>query len=375
MSEQGREANEDARPQPEPDGQQPPQTAALPLDAEPRIIKCVVWDLDETLWDGVLLEDVNVRMRERVAAQIRALDERGILQSIASKNDYDAAMMKLTEFGLSEFFLYPQINWNSKAASIEKIAQAINIGLDAVAFIDDQLFEREEVAFSLPQALCLDAARLDCLLDMPEMQPRFITDDSRNRRLMYMSDIERQRREDEFVGPKEEFLASLGMVLRLGPAREEDLRRAEELTVRTHQLNTTGRAYSYDELAQLCQSPQHKLWMAGLDDKFGAYGKIGLALVEIEDGTWTIKLLLMSCRVMTRGVGSAFLVFLLRQAAAANVKLRADFVSNGRNRMMYMTYKFAGFREVARQGEACLLEHDLTRLAPYPHYLNVEVIS
>src|SRR5579863_9689303 len=84
-------------------------------------IKCVVWDLDNTLWDGVLLEDEQVSLRPGVLEVIKTLDSRGILHSIASKNDRAAAMNKLAEFGLSEYFLYPQINWNSKAASVREI--------------------------------------------------------------------------------------------------------------------------------------------------------------------------------------------------------------------------------------------------------------
>jgi FkbH-like protein len=115
-------------------------------------------------------------------------------------------MAKLREIGLDEYFLYPQINWNSKAASIKEIAKSLNISLDAIAFIDDGQFELEEVSFSLPEVLCIDAAKLDDVLDMPEMNPRFITEDSQLRRLMYINDLERQNAEKEFVGAQEEFL-------------------------------------------------------------------------------------------------------------------------------------------------------------------------
>jgi len=200
-------------------------------------IKCVVWDLDNTVWDGILLEDTEVRLRPHVVDILKTLDERGILHSIASRNDYDTALAKLQEFGIEEYFLYPQINWNSKAASIAQIAKDINIGLDAIAFVDDQPFEREEVAFSHDKILCIDSAELDSLVDRPELNPRFITEDSKQRRLMYLADIRRNREEEEFVGPKEEFLATLGMIFTIAPCREEDLKRAEELTVRTNQLN------------------------------------------------------------------------------------------------------------------------------------------
>src|SRR5690606_34437348 len=97
-------------------------------------IKCVVWDLDNTLWDGILLEDAQVTPRPHVVEHIRRLDRMGVLHSIASKNDPDTALAKLRELGLEELFLYPQIGWNAKSDSVRHIAKALNLGLDAFAF-------------------------------------------------------------------------------------------------------------------------------------------------------------------------------------------------------------------------------------------------
>jgi len=302
------------------------------------------------------------------------LDYRGILQSIASKNNYTFAMQKLREFELDEFFLFPQIGWNSKVSFIETIAQCINIGLDAMAFIDDEPFERGAVDFSMPEVLCIDAANLDQLLDMPEMNPRFITVDSKMRRKMYLDDMARTKVEEEFVGPKEAFLASLNMALSIFSAKEEDLRRAEELTLRTNQLNATGYTYSYDELNHFRQSDGHKLLMARLEDKYGSYGHIGLALVECKADLWIIKLLLMSCRIMSRGVGSIMLSHLIQSAKRNNVRLQAEFVPNDRNRMMDITYRFAGFYEVDEIEGHIVFENDLTNFQPFPDYVRVDIL-
>lgn len=336
-------------------------------------VKCVVWDLDNTIWDGILLEDSEVRLRPAIPHILKTLDERGILQSIASRNDHAAAVAKLRELGLDEYFLYPQINWSSKAASVAQIAKDLNLALDAFAFVDDQPFEREEVAFSHPGVLCVDSADLESLLDRPEFNPRFITEDSRLRRRMYQADIARNREEAEFVGPTEEFLATLGMIFTIAPCREEDLQRAEELTVRTHQLNTTGYTYSYEELDVLRRSPRHELLIASLEDRHGAYGKIGLSLVEKDPEVWTVKLLLMSCRVMSKGVGTIMIQQLLRRAKEAGVKLRAEFVSNNRNRQMLITYRFAGFKEIERVGEVAVLENDFSALQPPPPYVDLRL--
>jgi len=338
-------------------------------------IKCVVWDLDDTVWEGILLEDPEVRLRPRVVEILRTLDERGILHSIASRNEHDLAMAKLRELGIDDYFLYPQINWNSKAASLARIAQDLNLALDAFAFVDDQPFEREEVAFSHAGVLCLDSALLDDLLDRPEFNPRFITEDSRLRRRMYQADVRRNHEEAEFVGPQEEFLATLGMVFTIAPCREEDLKRAEELTVRTHQLNTTGYTYSYEELDALRRSPRHELLIASLEDRHGAYGKIGLSLIEKDADVWTVKLLLMSCRVMSKGVGTILIHHLLRRAKEAGVRLRAELVDTGRNRQMLITYRFAGFKEVATAGEVAILENDFSALQPPPPYVELRLLA
>lgn len=343
------------------------------LQARHPTVKCVVWDLDNTLWDGVLLEDEQVTLRQGIVEIIQTLDSRGILHSIASKNDHAIALEKLQNFGLSDYFLYPQMNWNSKASSIRHIAQLMNLSLDTFAFVDDQAFERDEVNFALPNVLCIDAKDILTLPALPEMMPRLLTRDSQNRRKMYLSDITRKQVESEFIGSNEEFLATLEMVFTIAPCTEDDLQRAEELTVRTHQLNTTGYTYSYDELNTLRLSQRHKLWVASLDDKYGSYGKIGLALVECHADVWVIKLLLMSCRVMSRGVGALMLNYIMQAAKAAGIRLQAEFVSNNRNRMMLVTYKFSGFKETGQDNERIVFENDLSIIQPFPAYVKVHI--
>jgi FkbH-like protein len=337
-------------------------------------IKCVVWDLDNTLWDGVLSENDALSLRQNVVQVMKTLDQRGILQSVASKNDYDPAMDKIKTLGIDQYFLYPQINWNPKSTSLQTIARSINIGMDTMAFVDDQPYERDEVNFSFPEVLCIDASDINGLLDRPEMNPRFVTQESKIRRQMYFNDMKRNTIEESFGGPKEEFLASLGMRLRIYPAREEDLKRAEELTVRTHQLNTTGTAYSYEELNRFRTSGDHLLLMATLDDMYGPYGTIGLSLIECKHDSWTIKLLLMSCRVMSRGVGTIMINHIRREAQRQQIRLCAELIPNERNRMMYMSYKFSGFKELFQENKRIVFENDLSIIPEFPGYVDVEAV-
>jgi len=345
--------------------------AAAP--AKRRKVKCVVWDLDNTVWDGTLLEGDKVQLREGVREIIHALDARGILHSIASRNHAESALARLRELELEEYFLYPQINWGSKAASVRTVAESLNIGLDSICFIDDQPFELEEVKTALPQVLCIDHFQLSHLLQMPELIPETITAEAGMRRQMYLGEMRRKQIEEAFTGPQEEFLATLNMVFTIAPARAEDLARAEELTNRTNQLNTTGRTFSREDLEKLRCSDRHLLLMSELTDKFGSYGKIGLALVECDPEVWTIKLLLMSCRVMNRGVGTIMLNHILRKARESGVRLLSEFASNDRNRMMYVTYKFAGFTEIENKGGVQILEHSLASIPPVADYISVSV--
>jgi FkbH-like protein len=336
-------------------------------------IKCLVWDLDNTLWNGVLLEGGAGALRSGVRETLDLLDGRGILQSIASRNDPDTASEHLRKLGVDDMFVYPLISWNAKSDAIARVASALNFGLDAIAFVDDQEFERAEVAHAHPAVLCLDPTKLDSALASPEFNPRFITEESRSRRRLYRSQIAREDGGRTFAGTSEEFLATLAMTFSIRPASRDDLQRAEELTIRTNQLNSTGQTYSYDELDALRMSSQHLVLVAELDDRFGRYGTIGLALVELRASEWHLRLLLMSCRTMSRGVGTILLNHIMARACDAGVRLRADFVETGRNRMMQIAYAFAGFVEVAREGAHVVLESDLSNVqAPAPY---VKVIA
>jgi FkbH-like protein len=340
-----------------------------------QLVKCVVWDLDDTLWRGILLEDERVEPVEEAIDVVRELDRRGILNSIASRNDEATALQKLRDLGIDELFLYPQVNWGAKHASVAHIAAALNIGTDTIAFVEDQAFERDEVAYSVPGVRCYSPEDVPRLLKLPEFSPDVVSEEASSRRLMYVAEQHRTRAETEFTGPAEQFLAGLGMIMTIAPADEEDLRRAEELTVRTNQLNTTGRTYSYDELDSFRRSSDHLLLMASLEDRYGSYGKIGLALLQVDSELWTLKLLLMSCRVMSRGVGLVMLNHVMRLADQAGSTLVAELVPNDRNRMMLVTLRFAGFEEAGHDGDVALFRWTQTEIPPVPDHVDLRAVS
>ena len=338
---------------------------------EKKEIKCVIWDLDNTLWNGILTEDEEVKLREDAKNMIIELDSRGILNSVSSKNNYEDAMKKLEEFGLSQYFLYPEINWNPKSDSVGNIVKNLNISMDTVLFIDDSEFECNEVTSVHPEVMTDDGADLAELLLNERLNPEYITIDAKKRRQMYLESIERTRVEKSFVGTNEEFLKSIDMQFYIREAKEDDLIRVQELTIRTHQLNSTGVTYCFEELNEYRKSDDHKLYVCELIDKFGSYGKIGIALVELGK-EWHLKLLLMSCRVMNRGVGTVLLSYIMSEAKKNGSMLLADFKQTDRNKVMYVSYKFANFKECSNDGSGNIVfENDLSIIPKIPTYLTL----
>lgn len=337
-----------------------------------RLIKVVVWDLDNTIWDGTLIEGDAVTLKPQIVNIIRMLDERGILQSIASRNNFEQALVKLREFAISDYFIYPQIGWGRKSESVERIRSLLNVKRDAILVVDDDPFELAEIGSCYPEVVCWDAKDYGKLLGNELLMPKFITEDTPNRRLMYLQDVDRTKAEEVFSGSKAEFLSSLGMRLRIHEAGRSDLERIQELMQRTNQLNTTGIIYTVEQLKSYLGNPNYRVFICDLTDKFGSYGKVGVALVEVGENSHTIRLFLMSCRVLSRGVSTVFLQYLMNQSVLNNRTLLADFVSTPYNRIMMITYRLAGFEIIETHSDGhTRLRWGLNRLQPYPQYLTL----
>jgi len=334
-------------------------------------VKCLVWDLDNTIWDGVLVEDKAISIRQEVLHVIKTLDERGILQSISSKNNFELAICKLKEFGIEDYFLFPQISWDPKSKGISEIQRNLNIGVESIAFVDDQVFERDEVQFYLPEVVCIDAADIGSILEMDVFNPRHLTSDSINRRDLYKNDILRNNAKNKYTGTEEEFLRSLDMMLRIDKVGENDLIRAEELTIRTQQLNATGYTYSYEELEAFSKDDTYLELIAQLNDKYGDSGKIGLILIKKSSAVWTIKLLITSCRVISRGIGTILLDYIVNAAKCANVRLEAEFVPSKKNRIMYMTLKLSGFSKNSEKDGVETLVANYEKMKKLPDYVHI----
>lgn len=315
------------------------------------LVKCLVWDLDDTLWRGVLLEDGDVRVADEIRAVVADLDSRGILQSVASKNDQHLAWPLLQELGLADYFVLPKIGWGPKSASIHELADQLKFAHRTIAFIDDQPVERAEVSFHLPDIRVYAAEQATSLTTLPEFSPKTVTADSRQRRLMYQAGLRRDSEREAFIGSSDEFLLSLDIAMDIVRAGPEDISRVEELTLRTSQMNATGIHYSDADLRRLLLDPDHEVLVVNMKDRFGPHGAVGVVLLRRYATAWHIKLLATSCRVVSTGAGAVILNWLADTAAAAGRHLIADFRPTDRNRVMEIAYRFSGFET---QACACL---------------------
>lgn len=320
-------------------------------------VKCVVWDLDNTLWNGTLIETDNVedlKVNLGVFETIRELDRRGIIQSIASKNDMDAAWPVVEKLGLAEYFLYPQIHWNAKSSSIEQIARNLNIGIDTFALIDDSNFERLQVKNALPQVRVYDKNELCNLLQLPEFNV-MITEESKNRRAMYQAEEKRNILMAQGNQGTIEFLKKCHLNIHLfSPKTEDQIARCYELVVRTNQLNMSGKKYSKDEFKNVLVRHNHKNFAFSCNDDFGEYGIVGFGQYRVEKDNLIFTEFAMSCRVAGKYVESSLFANLL-EIESCNLGI-FEVQKTKKNILLRRTLNDIGFIE-QRGDEGAVLYH------------------
>ena len=336
--------------------------------------KCIVWDLDNTLWDGVYLEG-DVRVRPGVRYAIEELDQRGVLHSIASRGEKQPALDTLCAAGLLDFFLVPQINWEPKPKNILTISRALQLSLDSIVFVDDDRFELEQVAYMLPEVMTVDAELASQLVDRPWLRVERVTDEARFRRHFYIAEQQRQQAQLSYPN-REAFLKSCAMNLTLRPMAAGDLPRVLELMSRTHQLNTVGRVLAEEELVAMLhdRNGRFSVMVAELTDRFGAYGTVGTSIVERTASSWKLHFLAVTCRVLGRGVERAILASLLQDAGRSGLShAEALYQDTGRNRAMLALYQMMGFRRcTAREEEGtAIFSLALDRVPATPGWIEV----
>lgn len=340
--------------------------------------KCLVLDMDHTLWGGVIGEagmegialgpdypgNVFVDFQKRVLS----LRDRGILLAAASKNnaaeveavlaEHPSCVLKRDDFAAFE------VHWEDKATSMRRIAQALNIGLDALVFMDDNPVERAWVREQLPEVTVIelpsspmgywkaldDAACFDALT---------LTAEDRQRAAMYAEETQRQQLQTT-AGNIEDFLRSLNLVLTVGLVDEATLPRVAQLLGKTNQFNLTTRRHDEAAIRDMCAAGAG-LWVR-VRDRFGDAGLVGVLLAVPDGETWRIDTFLMSCRVIGRKVETAMLALLERAAAARGVRrLTGEFIPTKKNQP---AEKFLPEHGFTPYGERWELRFDAPRAMP-----------
>jgi FkbH-like protein len=315
-----------------------------------RTRKCIVLDLDNTLWGGIVGEDGPHGIRlgttspgseyREFQEYLLSLTRRGILLAINSKNNAADALEVIRSHEAmvlrEESFSAMRINWESKASNMLSLAEELSLGLDSFVFIDDSDKERALIRQALPQVLTpelpRDPARYrETLEALPELQVLSITDEDRNRTRQY---VERRQREQLRVVAQtpEDYLASLGITAEMHTVSERTLTRVQQLFQRTNQFNLTGRRYELGVLAARAEQPDWRIYTSKVADRFGDHGLVAATLVRITPDAWIIDNFVMSCRVIGYGVEDALLARVAADARDQGVFLiEGEIIPSAKN--------------------------------------------
>jgi FkbH-like protein len=340
--------------------------------------KCLVLDLDNTLWGGILGEDGAARLRlggdaagegyRELQRAILALHSRGILLALCSRNDEAEAMAVLRDHpGMvlrPEHFAAVRVNWQDKVGNIESLAAELNIGLDSLVFIDDDPFERQSVRQRLPDVLVMDlppdpALYRSALLQLTAFDTLHVTGEDRARSRMYQDRRTHERLRTE-ASSLEEYLTGLEMRITAVPAEGATRTRLFQLVQKTNQFNLTTCRYSEAEFDVRTRSPEWRVFGVHVRDRLGDSGVVGVVVLRLAAGVCDIETFLLSCRVLGRSIESAVLAHvadLARRAGA--VRLRGRYIATPKNGLVRDVYEQHGFARADRDGEAEVWEADL----------------
>lgn len=301
--------------------------------------KCIVLDLDNTLWGGVIGEEGfdNIALSlsspgaSFVAFQqaLRDLHDRGIILAINSSNNPEDALNVIRthpNMVLKEpHFAAQRINWQDKVANMRELAKELNIGLDSMVFLDDNPLNRESMRTFLPEVetpeLPADPAQYAKFLHaLPYFEAGIITDEDKMRGNLYVTERLRKETEKQFEN-REAFLQSLGIELAVCEDDPSARARLAQMTGKTNQFNVKKQPFTESEIQAFIQDGTYAVFHGRAIDKFGDQGIIAFALVRKEKNVWHIESFLMSCRVVGRGIEDAFLAAI---AGRAQVKGARD---------------------------------------------------
>lgn len=334
-------------------------------NTEGKKVKCVIWDLDNTLWNGVAIENKNVEIQKPLVDLIKDFDSRGIVNSIASKNDEAQAGEILKRYGIDEYFVFKKINWNPKSVNIRKTLEQMNIHPDTVVFVDDNPFERDEVKLRLPSITCLDPKDMLSFAKCSRFDT-VITEDAKKRRETYRMLEELKSEEETWSGNIDDFLVSCKIHLNLSAPTDQTLPRCYELLQRTNQLNSSGRRLSLEEVTAMTKNPKIDSYVLQSTDKFGDYGIVGFLMVNHSDGIPCVTDFVISCRVANKKIEPTLINYL---AGKYGGNLYFNFKRTNRNGPMFKIITDLKMNRIRTNGDIevfnCFFDKD------FPHIVSI----
>jgi exopolysaccharide biosynthesis WecB/TagA/CpsF family protein len=356
-----------------------------------RARKLIVLDLDDTLWGGVAGEvgwpELRLGGHDAVGEsfaefqrRLKALSRRGVLLAIASKNDEAVAleaMARHPEMILRiEDFSARRINWEDKARNVAEIARELNLGLDAVVFVDDNPVERERVRAALPEVYVPEWPEdkllyTQALLDLRCFDVPHLAGEDRARVALYAAERERKQALARFASA-DEWLESLGTRVRFSTLDAGTLPRAADLLNKTNQFNLRTRRLTRDELRAWAGTPGREVWVVHVTDRFGEAGLVGMLGLEWDGATATLVDCVLSCRVMGRQVEEAMVWAAVERARAGGARrLVAPYFPTPRNKPCFNFFLKSGLEYA--EGGGFFWEAE--RPYPRPRAVHIEGIG
>ncbi len=360
-----------------------------------KVAKALVVDLDNTLWAGVIGEDGMTGIKcdaEYPGAAYQALQramldlsKRGILLAICSKNNPDDAMEALNSHpGMllrPKHFAAMRINWSDKAQNLREIASELNIGIDSLAFLDDNPVEREQVRTALPEVTVIELPddALDyaaTLRECPVFERLTLSAEDQQRTAFYAEQRERSQAEQSFQS-KEDFYRFLEQEAEIGTVLPATLARISQLTQKTNQFNLTTRRYTEQQISEMASQPEWQVSSIRVRDRFGDHGLVGVAITHDQGDVCEIDTLLLSCRVIGRTVETALLSYLAESAAARGRRhLSGWFLPTKKNVPAKDFYALHGFQLDKETSEGLCWTFDLgAQSIPCPEWINLNILT
>ncbi len=260
-------------------------------------IKLIIWDLDDTFWKGTISEEEVTPVNECIELLKRTVDK-GIMNSICSKNDYDVADKKLQEWGIRDLFVFPSIDWTSKGVRVKNIIERMKLREENTLFIDDNETNLEEVKFICPEIMVLNADNIKNLCDFITKTNAY-KDDSEHKRLAQYKILETKENESEKYNSNDEFLKQSNIRVYIDKACK-DKNRIAELVQRSNQLNFTKNRAPLEEIEKDLLSNKYEAGAVYVKDNYGDYGMAGY--YQLDKNTNNLKHFLFSCRTLGMGI-------------------------------------------------------------------------